>query len=310
MALSRSLFIMFLLVLPSEALAQQKTLNETVKAVVEDFVKNRSHGGYDINQAFTRDLNYGPTADAIKSTGRGQIPRQTMCVAATAEIIIETLDLYYKSHSKSSLFDNLPLNSWTSGKLTSARANIFMYSGTGSRGTGYTLEMLGIGKEKTFDKLNSYDFVNLNRRGGSGHSVTFISYLGKDYNELDHYIPDEVVGFKYFSAQGKSKPDAGFAYRYAYFGDYCPAFSAEKPRDCGVIKSLSNLALLDGGELWDPSEWRTEEAHNRLLTTLRRSIEDQYGLGASRGLIDSVLQTTLDTDLQPSSDRFTGETTD
>lgn len=309
MALSR-LFILFLLVLSSDALAQQKTLNDTIKAVVEEFASNRSHGGYDINQAFTRDLTYGQTANAIKSTGHGQIPRPTMCVAATAEVIIETLNLYYKSHPNSSVFDDLPLNTWTSGKPTSARANIFMYTGTGSRGTGYALEMLGVGKEKTFDKLNPYDFVNLNRRGGSGHSVTFISYLGKDYRELDNYIPDEVVGFKYFSAQGKGKPDAGFAYRYAYFGDYCPAASAAKPRDCGVIKSLSNLALLDGGELWDPSEWRVEEARNRHLSNLRRSIEDQYGGGAPRGLIDSLLQSTLDADLQPSFDRFTGETTD
>src|SRR6266849_1525642 len=135
MALWR-LLILLLLVPYSGALAQQKTLNGTIKAVVEDFVRNRSHGGYDINQAFTRDLNYGPTADAIKSTNRGPIPRPTMCVAATAELIIETLDLYYKSHSSSSLFDELPLNTWTSGKLTSARANIFMYTGTGSRGTG------------------------------------------------------------------------------------------------------------------------------------------------------------------------------
>jgi hypothetical protein len=309
MALSR-LFVMLFLVLSSEAHAQQKTLNETIKAVVEDFVKNRDHGGYDIHQAFTRDLNYGPTPNAIKSTDRGQIPRPTMCVAATAEIVIEALNLYDKSHSGSSLFDDLPLNSWTSGKLTSARANIFMYTGTGSRGTGYALEMLGIGKEKTFDKLNPYDFVNLNRRGGSGHSVTFISYLGKDYKELDHFIPDEVAGFRYFSAQGKGKPDAGFAYRYAYFGDYCPAYNVEKPRDCGVIKSFSNLALLDGGELWDPSEWRTEEARNRFVSNLRRSIEDQYGGGAPRGLIDSELQSKLDADLQLSLDRFNGETTD
>jgi hypothetical protein len=232
-----------------------------------------------------------------------------MCVAATAEIIIETLNLYYKSHPNGALFDQLPLSSWTSGKLTSARANIFMYDGTGSRGTGYALEMLGIGKEKTFDKLNPYDFVNLNRLH-SGHSVTFITYLGKDYKELDRYIPDEVVGFKYFSAQGKGKPDAGFAYRYAYFGDYCPAYNAEKPRDCGVIKSISNLALLDGGELWDPSEWQVEEAHNRLVTKLRRSIEDQYGLGAPRGMVDGLLQSQLDSELKPAFERFTGETTD
>lgn len=301
---------LFFLAIASQASAQQKTLNQTIKAVVEDFVKNRSRGGYDINQAFTRDLNYGRSADAIKSTNRGSIPRPTMCVAATAELIIETLNRYYESHNNSPLFDELPASSWTSGKLTSARANIFMYSGTGSRGTGYALELLGIGKEKTFDKLNPYDFINLNRKGGSGHSVTFISYLGKDYKELDHYIADEVVGFRYFSAQGKGKPDAGFAYRYAYFGDYCPAFDPQRPRDCGVIKSLSNLALLDGGELWDPSEWRAEEARNRLTTNLRRSIEDQYGGGAPRGLIDSVLQSTLDTELQPSIERFTGETTD
>jgi hypothetical protein len=237
-------------------------MNATIQAVVEDFAKNRSHGGYDINQAFTRDLNYGSIPCAIRSTNHGPIPRPTMCVAATAEVIIETLNLYQKSHTASPLFDELPLSTWTSGKITSARANIFTYTGTGSRGTGYALELLGIGKEKTFDKLNPYDFVNLNRRGGSGHSVTFIAYLGKDAKELDRYIADEVVGFKYFS------------------------------------------------ELWDPSEWKIDEAHNRLVSNLRRSIENQYDRGAPRGLVDSVLQSTLDVELQPAFDRFTEETTD
>jgi hypothetical protein len=288
--------------------AAPKTMNAYVQAVVEDFAAHRAGGGYNIAKAFSRDLDYGTQPAAIRATDRlSPAPKPTMCVAASAEVIVEALNRYAAATSDMSPFTRLPLSSWTKGNIGSIKANLFMFAGTGSRGTGHTLQKFGIGKEKTFAELNPYDFINLNRQH-SGHAVVFVGYLGKDYKPLDGYSGD-VAGFKYFSAQGKGKPDAGFAYRYAYFSPYCPVAKPGFARDCGVIKSLSNRALLDGGELWAPSEWMTEAAQAAIKAGVTRAVTDEFH-GAPRGLIDSIVEQRLQQELVFQSERFDGETTD
>jgi hypothetical protein len=185
-----------------------------------------------------------------------------MCVAAVSEIIIEALNTLNDSRA----FSQLPLASWTRGNLTSIRANIFQYEGTGSRGVGHALERIGVGREKAFSTLRPYDFVNFNRTNGTGHAAVFLAFLDKHGNPTNRYSND-VIGFHYFSAQGKGKPDAGFADRYAYFTGFCPSERRAIPRDCDVIRS-SNIALLSGGELWMPSRWQTQQA----VAATRRSV--------------------------------------
>jgi hypothetical protein len=285
-----------------------RTMNAYVADVVKDFAAFRAGGGYDINKAFTRDLDYGAASTAIRATDRtASPPKPTMCVAAAAEVIIETLNRYAKATADQTPFKRLPPSSWTKGNLTSIKANLFMFSGTGSRGTGHTLEKFGIGKEKTFTELNPYDFVNLNRQH-SGHAVVFIGFLGKDYKPLDRYSSD-VVGFQYFSAQGKGKADAGFAYRYAFFAPYCPDAKPGMARDCGVIKSLKNKALLDGGELWEPAAWTIEKAQTAISAGVTRAVLEEFH-GAPRALVDSIVEQRLEQELTFQPERLDGETTD
>lgn len=294
---------------PGMAQVTHKTLNSFVQSAVEMLSHDRAGGGYNIDDAFTQNLDYGTDKGVIIATDKlHSPPKPTMCVAASAEVIVEALNAFSKKTGDMTAFKLLPYASWNSGKITSIRANVFMYAGTNSRGTGHALSKLGIGEEKTFDRLLPYDFINLNREH-SGHSAVFISYLDKDYNELTSYS-SKVAGFKYFSAQGNGKPDAGFAFRYAFFEGFCPPLSRGKPRDCGVIKKIDNLALLDGGELWAPAEWKIEEAQNKLRADLRLSISNEYQGAAPSGFVDTKLEELLNRELEPTIEFFSGETTD
>jgi hypothetical protein len=287
----------------SAANAQAAIMNDLIENVVGDFRMHRAGGGYDMSAYFTQKLQYGDHCCILPKN-----PRATMCVAGVAEIIVETLNLYSKNHNNDkTAFGKLPMSSWTKGTLTSIRANLFMYDGTGSRGTGYTLERLGLGKEKTFAELKPYDFVNFNRTGGSGHAAVFISFLDSNSKETTTYSPN-VIGFHYFSAQGKGKPDAGFADRYAYFDGKCPATQMGAPRDCGVIRS-ANKSLLDAGELWEPSKWKTEEAISAITSAARGILDKRYP-GQAKGFLDDKLSKELDKELTPNVVDFTGETTD
>ncbi|WP_158808539.1 hypothetical protein [Beijerinckia sp. L45] len=278
------------------------TMNKIIKEVVDDLRVNRAGGGYDMSKAFTQDLKYGSDC-CVKASH----PHLTMCVAASSEIIIETLNRYFHQTGDGKPFSDLPMRSWTSGSRQSIRSYVFMYEGTGSRGTGFALARFGIGGEKPFKELAPYDFINMNRTGGSGHSAVFIAYLKPDQTETSEYSSD-VIGFHYFSAQGKGKPDAGFADRYAFFDTHCPSAGTKIPRDCKIIKS-ANLALIDGGELWSPKYWRTAEAKEALVKDVRRGIEDAFP-GTDRGFIDSRLDAELSQELSPNLSTFTGETTD
>jgi hypothetical protein len=128
------------------------------------------------------------------------------------------------------------------------------------------------------------DFINLNRdppsHKPSGHAVVFLGFLNKDYGEEKTFSP-KVVGFKYFSSQGKGSPDAGFAYRWAFFGDTCPSPKNGMPRDCYVIKSTSQ-SLLNTGYMLQPDHWSTEAARTALGTQqLQQFYKQNYDLDLS-----------------------------
>jgi hypothetical protein len=224
-----------------------------------------------------------------------------MCVAAAAEVLMTAINIYANETGDRSVYSKVPVALWQKGNLLSLKANIFMFKGSGSRGTAHTLSRFGMGNELSFDRLKPGDFVNLNRTGGSGHAVVFMGYLDSTGNAVAQFGPI-VKGFRYFSAQGKGRPDAGFAFRNAYFSGTCPS-GGMTPRDCNLIRS-ANPALLNVGRASAPSNWKVAEALARLRTLSSRAIEDASP-GISRALIDIELDRELPDQID---DRFSGVT--
>lgn len=287
-----------------------KSFNRYVVKAVEFISSNRSNGGYNINRAFTQDLKYGDQivkASATSQSSGGSPPYPTMCVAGVAEVMIEALRIYAEETGDKSAYQQLSAKSWNSGNLRSIKASLFMFAGTGSRGTAGTLQRFGMGKEIAFAELRQGDFINLNRQK-SGHSVVFMGFLDKNYQILPAFGPN-VAGFKYFSAQGKGRPDAGFAYRYAYFGPFCPQAVAGKPRDCGIIRS-ANQRLLNTGTMYAPPNWRVAEAAANLQLLVRGAIKSRNPTRSAAD-VDLLTDAELDRELVPNPDlNFDGETID
>jgi len=187
-----------------------------------------------------------------------------------------------------------------------------MFKEAHSKGTGYTLERFGLGRQVTFEDLKPGDFINLNRTSGSGHSVVFMGYLDRRSNVRDKYST-EIVGFKYFSAQGKGSADAGMGYRYGYFNGFCPDRNSTHGfrRDCNIIKS-TNRAFLNMGRMYDPTEWDYENAVKQIRAGVRSAFEETYP-GLPRDFVDSLAEVELNRELVPETetvDLFDGITTD
>ncbi len=286
---------------PSDSTA--KDFNDYILKSVELLATTRAGGGYDIKKAFSRNLSYGT------STIRASQPPLTMCVAAVQEVIVEAINLYARDKGNE-VYSLIPVESWSKGNITSLRANIFMYAGTGSRGTGYSLERFGIGDELKFSELKPGDFLNFNRTSGNGHAVVFLGYLDKNSQPQQSYS-SAVVGFKYFSAQGKEKPDAGFGYRNAYFDGHCPNVAVGAPRDCDIIFS-NNLKLLDGGRMFHPTQWRYAEAVSQIKEGIRSTFETDFP-DATRAFVDDLVQSATEIEMSSETeipDFFNGVTTD
>ncbi len=189
------LFAFFMANFATTVPAEPADFNKFVIRSVNEVVRHRSGGGYDIRSVFTKTLDYD--GRPIKASN----PPKTMCVAGVTEVIIEAINLYSKDTGDKSVYETIPVTSWSKGNLTSLRANIFMYAGTGSRGTGHTLERFGIGKQIAFSEAKAGDFINFNRTSGTGHAVVFLGYIDAAGKILNEYST-KVVGFRYFSAQG------------------------------------------------------------------------------------------------------------
>jgi hypothetical protein len=84
--------------------------------------------------------------------------------------------------------------------------------------------------------------------------VLFLGYIDARGAIQSEYNPG-VVGFKYYSSQGKAAAGkGGFDYRYAVFSKYgCPD-QLEK-RDCNVIYSTSQ-EMLNTGTMLAPKFWK------------------------------------------------------
>lgn len=281
------------LVVSTPARAQTPDFNAYVLKAVALLRDKYAGGGYDLSKAYTHDIAYG--AASIRKSSSAGPPAPTMCVAAAAEVIMTAIALYAQDTGDKTVFDKVPATLWQKGNALSLKANIFMFKGSGSRGTAHTLDRFGMGKETAFDKLKPGDFINLNRTSGSGHAVVFMGYLDSAGAAVAGYGPS-VKGFRYFSAQGKGKPDAGFAFRNAYFSGTCPANAPGVVRDCNVIFSR-NPVLLNVGRMGAPSTWHVAESIARLRASTSRAISD-----ASPGISRAALDAELDRELPPEVD--------
>jgi len=204
--------------------------------------------GYDINSILTHDIKYHTY---------GVIPARhaplTMCVAAQMEIILTACEIYAKETGDYSVYSYLPKRSFEGLAITDLKGHIWVNHAFNAYGTADALINFGMGERRTFENLKAGDFVNINRTTRTGHAVTFIAYINKTGKILPRY-DSSVVGFKYFSSQGRaSAGEGGFDYRYAVFSDYgCPAMPYK--RDCNVIYS-ANQTMLNTGTMLSPEFW-------------------------------------------------------
>ena len=231
----------------------QNGFNKYILRAVEDINRNYPSKGYDISRAYTHNITYG--SEAVKASQ----PPLTMCVAASAEVIITALNIYAAETGDKSVYTYFPATSWNRMRPKDIRSHIWVDPKLDSYGTADALVTFGVGKRVKFSELEPGSFVNINRLNRTGHSVVFMGFIDGKGEVLSKYS-DKVMGFKYFSSQGKGTTgDAGFAYRYAFFAKdtnnpYCPELPAGKRRDCKIIWSTGQK-LLNTGYMLMPSKW-------------------------------------------------------
>ena len=289
----------------ARAVAPDVSMRPYVLDAVDKLATERKSGKYDIRKYFTQDLTYGQACCIPASSPRAVDPgpNPTMCVAAVAEVIVEALTLYGQKTGDWTFAEKLPIGSWKSGRLTGIRANLFQYQGTGSRGTGHALKLLGLGTTKPFEQLLPGDFVTFNRVGGPGHAVVFLGFIEAGSTEPRSVHSSDVVGFRYFSAQGKNRADGGFSFRNAYFDGKCPV-PRGRDDDCKLIRTSptrQNYTLLNTGELWLPTAWDTAGAQARLANSVTRGFERK---GLTRGAAEAATRVELERELEPNYTKY------
>lgn len=280
----------------SSAPAQARDFNAYVLRAIDQIYSQYAGGGYDLGSAFTHDIAYGD--GKIKSSSGKNPPAPSMCVAGVTEVILTAINLYVSETRDRTPFTKAPLPLWTRGNALSLRANLFMFSGAGSRGTGHALRRFGMGQELGFESLKPGDFINFNRTTKSGHAVIFLGYLDASGNPAAD--SQSASGFKYFSLQGKGRPDAGFGYRWAFFEGTCPTLSGGKVRDCHVLRSR-NPILLNIGRMSMPADWRVDTAISALRAQGLREIMGPDKT-VSRFVAEAELERELSDRIDPAFD--------
>lgn len=221
--------------------------------------------GYDINSVLTHDIEYLDQGVIKRTNGA-----LTMCVGAVLETILTAYDLYYQETGDDAPYRYLPMRSYQYLKQTDLKGHIWVNKDFDSFGTADALYNFGMGIRLKFSELKSGDFININRTTKTGHAVVFISYINKLGQELPEY-DDSVIGFKYYSAQGrKAQGEGGFDYRYAIFGKYgCPEMPYK--RDCNIIYS-DNRVFLNLGRMLMPNLWDRNKAQ-KMMTDFSKNRE-------------------------------------
>lgn len=228
--------------------ASEHMFNDYILKAVNWLSSNYGKLGYNINTAYTHDLPYGSNA-----VPKGPYAPKTMCVAAVAETILVAMYLYAQETKDNSVWNHIPWRSWSSMRPGDMRSCMWVNHELKCEGSGDALALFGMGMNVPFEELTPGSFVNINRTGGSGHAVVFISFLDSNCKEYSTYNSN-VVGFKYYSSQGGSDVGrGGFDYRYAVFSGKsmatCPNY-----HDTGVIRS-DNPLYLNTGVMYMPKYW-------------------------------------------------------
>ena len=237
--------------LRADPVPEARYFNDYILQAVDYLYRNYGKLGYDINSILTHDIEYYTY---------GTIPARhaplTMCVAAQMEVILTAFQLYAEQTGDYSVYDYLPKRSFEGLAVTDLKGHIWVNHAFHSDGTADALINFGMGERRPFSGLRPGDFVNINRTNKTGHAVTFLGYTSNTGKMLKEYGAD-VVGFKYFSSQGRKEVGkGGFDYRYAVFSKYgCP----DMPylRDCEVIYS-ENQTYLNTGTMLSPRYWTGE----------------------------------------------------
>ena len=227
-----------------------------IKAINEIYPKYKM-GGYNINRYYIHDIEYNN--DLLKGNNSiNSPPSETMCVATMLEVITTAIEIYSKETGDKKVFSKetgAPIQFWQGVKKTNIKPYIYVMDGVRSTGTGYALEKFGMGRQIKFEYLKEGDFINFSRTTESGHAVDFLGYLDKNGKILKNYS-DKVVGFKYFSAQGKGKYDAGLGFRNAYFSGNCNSSTDSVLNDCKIFRN----AYLYSGRMYSPQNWKINAA--------------------------------------------------
>lgn len=234
---------------PPSPAPRSRYMNAYVLKAVQHLLDNYAGRGYNRQKAFTHDVAFH-NLGVLRPTGGGQ----TMCVAAMLEVLIKAIDIYAAETGDLSPYRFLPFESWSKLKPGTFRSSLWVNPKEKSDGSGDAFVNFGMGERVKFRDLEPGGFININRTTRTGHAVVFIAFIDKAGKELPRY-GEEVVGFKYFSAQGRAlKGQGGFGYRYAFFSKHgCPEVPVK--RDCNVIFS-DKPSLLNVGQLFMPAHWK------------------------------------------------------
>jgi len=231
-----------------ESATKKQYFDKYILKAVDHIYNNYRLLGYDIKELYTHSLPYGKYGEIVGTPGR-----ETMCVAAQIEVILTAIEIYARETGDKSVFDFLPIASWKGYSYRDIKGHIWVNSRFRSSGTPDALKNFGMGEVVPFEQLRPGAFINFSRNNRTGHAVTFISFIDQKGHEYSTHN-SSVVGFKYFSAQGRKDPVSGFDYRYAVFKKYgCPKMPYK--HDCGLFYSRKQT-LLNTGRMFAPTDWQ------------------------------------------------------
>jgi len=227
---------------------EKQYFNAYILKAIDYLYKNYGLKGYDISSILTHDIPYNVTG-VIKAR-RAPL---TMCVAAQMEIILTAYQIYFDETGDVAPYYYLPKSSFEGLAVTDLKGHIWVNPEFKANGTADALINFGMGERRPFENLTPGDFVNINRTNRTGHAVTFLGYINKTGKVLPKYDAS-VVGFKYFSSQGRlAAGEGGLDYRYAVFSKFgCPEMPYK--RDCEVIYS-ADQRMLNTGTMLAPAFW-------------------------------------------------------
>ena len=225
--------------------------NDYILKAVSQIDQQWKKKGYGMS-AYTHDLPYGSN-----TVTKGPKAPLTMCVAATAEVMLTAMNIYASETGDTSVWDHIPYTSWTRQNNMNIKGHIWVDPAY-SHGAGDALAAFGMGMNVTFEELVPGSFIGLNRTSGSGHSTTFLAFLDKNCKEYETWNSD-IVGFKYYSSQG-SATNGGFDYRYAVFSGKTMTCESGKKMDKNVIypnrgSNMKDAVYLNMGVMYHPDYW-------------------------------------------------------